>query len=106
MKKFKKLIKSKKGASLTEILIAVPLIGILTTAGVPAYTGILEKAQENVCLYNQRILNNALEYYKIENSGKVPEDILILENLFVKEIPTPPGGGEYIIKNGQVVVQK
>lgn len=46
---------SKKGFSLTEIMIVVIVLGILTAIAVPAYTGVLHIQRKNECK-NQRIL--------------------------------------------------
>jgi len=104
-KLFKKIGESKKGFTLVELMVVVVIIGVLTAIAVPVYNSSTEKAKLNAHLANIRIIEGAIEQWKIDN-----EDVDIsnldadattsttLVSKYIKEWPTKPG--TYTVENG------
>lgn len=68
------LKKNKKGFTLTELMIVVVIIGILTAIAIPIYSSVSKNAKTKACEGNQRVLKGAIAAY-IANDGNVPTGI-------------------------------
>lgn len=58
---FKKYLKSKAGLTVMEILICMVVLSILAAIGIPIYINHTKKANETVCLENQRIIYSTID---------------------------------------------
>ena len=54
-----KFLRSKKGFTLTELMIVVTILGILTAVAIPLFSGLLRKQRQNDC-ENQRVVIEAV----------------------------------------------
>ena len=59
----------RKGFTLTEVVITVVLIGILSTLGIATYRQVLDNARQKVCKTNLKVLETAVEMYALENDA-------------------------------------
>jgi prepilin-type N-terminal cleavage/methylation domain-containing protein len=57
----------KKDFTLIEIVIALIILGILVTFGIPLYNNLIENAKAKVCETNQKVLLGAIESYGLEH---------------------------------------
>ncbi|MDB4436261.1 type II secretion system GspH family protein [Akkermansiaceae bacterium] len=64
---------NNRGFTLTEILIAVAIIGVLVSIGLPIASGMKRKAQQTTCLSTLRGLGVGLEAYLSDHNGSMPE---------------------------------
>jgi len=71
-------VRNEKGFTLMELMIVIVIIGVLAAIGVPAYTSYIEKSKKTVCFTNLRVLNTAVEMYKLEKEV-VPADFAALK---------------------------
>jgi len=65
--------KSKRGFTLTELMVVVGLIALLISLLMPAITKARAAAQASVCLSNLRQMGTAWQLYTCENKGRLPE---------------------------------
>ncbi len=70
----KKIIIGKMGFTLLEVIVVIAIIGALTALAVPRFTDVLGNAQENTDLANAKIVESAIELYKVE-IGEFPTEI-------------------------------
>jgi len=57
----------KKHITLLELMIAVVIVGILASVGIPLYRNTIEKSKAKVCETNLKMLQAAIEIYGLEN---------------------------------------
>lgn len=71
MKLFQHL-SSKKGFTLTEILIVIVIIGILVAIAIPVYSDIANTSRNTVCKYNASYISRlmAMNLYKFEKEDR------------------------------------
>lgn len=71
MKLFQHL-SSKKGFTLTEILIVIVIIGILVAIAIPVYSDIADTSRNTVCKYNASYISRlmAMNLYKFEKEDR------------------------------------
>jgi prepilin-type N-terminal cleavage/methylation domain-containing protein len=73
-----------KGFSLMEIIVALVIIGILATVGMPGYQNFIEESKAKVCDTNLKALQTALEIYAIENDT-LPASLSQLQGKYMRE---------------------
>ena len=100
----KEILKSKKGFTLTELMIVVVILGILVLIAVPIYNNVTDKAETNACLANIRTIESAIIQYSAVNDGTDVDDIIdtLVTDGYLKEAPECPSGGEYEMTDGVV----
>ncbi len=64
----KKMIKSKAGFTLVEIMIVVAIIGLLAAIGIPSFMKAREKSLKNTKDANIKQIEGAIEQYALDNS--------------------------------------
>jgi len=70
------MIKTFKGFTLTELMVAVMLLGVIAAFGIPNYNRGLQKANEKEAVGNLRVIAEALELYKFHNTIYPDFDLL------------------------------
>jgi general secretion pathway protein G len=65
---------SMAGFTLIEMMIAIAIVGILTSIGVPNYIKYKEKARIQVAIIDVRFIEKEITTYAVEN-GELPENL-------------------------------
>ena len=75
-----KLLKSKKGFTLVELMIVVVIMAILVAVAVPIFSAVTANARKKTCLANQREiqaqLNNASNLSRSDNLTPIDPDMV------------------------------
>ncbi|MDU5808533.1 MAG: prepilin-type N-terminal cleavage/methylation domain-containing protein [Finegoldia magna] len=80
----------KKGFTLLELLVVLAILAILIAIAVPVYKGQKEKAAITAHNANVRVLETAVESYRQDHDGKLPEKIDDLKGNYIKTVPKVP----------------
>lgn len=83
----------KKGFTLLELLVVLAILAILIAIAVPVYKGQKEKAAITAHNANVRVLETAVESYRQDNDGKLPDKLDINELVngkYIKSVPKVP----------------
>ena len=106
-------IKSEKGFTLMELMVAIALIGILSLVGVPIYNEARETARVSADATNVRTLESVTEYWEMQSGTTTNEFLsanhderMLKEHLvgtWVKNLPSDPWkrNREYSLTNGK-----
>jgi prepilin-type N-terminal cleavage/methylation domain-containing protein len=97
LKKMRKLLKQQEGFTLVELMIVVVILGILAGIGVQQYSAVQERAQKGVDKANRKMIENAIQLYRLSNNDGDPEDISDLVGYGIEAGMTDPGGDEYYL---------
>lgn len=87
------LKKKKKGFTLLELLVVLAILAILIAIAVPVYKGQKEKAAITAHNANVRVLETAVESYRQDHDGKLPDKLDINELVngnYIKSVPKVP----------------
>lgn len=63
-----------RGFTLVELLIVIVLLGIIAAVTVFAVRGVSDKGKVNVCLMDRRMLETAVESYRVMSPGVDPTE--------------------------------
>lgn len=95
LKKMRKLLKQQEGFTLVELMIVVVILGILAGIGVQQYNAVQERAREGVDKANRKMIENAIQLYRLSNNDGDPEDISDLVGYGIEAGMTDPWGEPY-----------
>lgn len=72
-----KFLKNKKGFSLTELIVTVLVLGILTAVAVPVYTGVSKTKRIDDCYGNRAVVSNVVKEVMVGmiDNGKKQDSI-------------------------------
>lgn len=97
----------KKGFTLLELLVVLAILAILIAIAVPVYKGQKEKAAITAHNANVRVLETAVESYRQDHDGKLPEDINELATGgYIKSVPAVPSSNDKSLKNKNYSIDK
>jgi type II secretory pathway pseudopilin PulG len=96
-------LKGQRGWSISELLIAVAVMGFLASVAIPSFISNLEKAHATTCIIYRQNIQTAADYY-IKTNNLQPGDTMPTLNHLVSENLLPnvdrcPTGGIYIWSN-------
>ncbi|BFL76182.1 type II secretion system protein [Finegoldia magna] len=97
--KLQTLKKKKKGFTLLELLVVLAILAILIAIAIPVYKGQKEKAARTAHNANVRVLETALESYKQDNNGNLPDGLDKLIPDYIKSVPKVPASNHKDLKN-------
>jgi type II secretory pathway pseudopilin PulG len=78
-------------------MIVVVILGILAGIGVQQYNAVQERAQKGVDKANRKMIENAIQLYRLSNNDGDPEDISDLVGYGIEAGMTDPWGDEYYL---------
>ena len=97
----RKLMTSRKGFTLIELMIVILIIAILVAIAVPVYLNSKKNAETRTCQANQRTVDGAVESYQAADvSQRYPStwgQMTSGTNQVLKTQPKCPSGGAYTI---------
>lgn len=96
--KLQTLKKKKKGFTLLELLVVLAILAILIAIAIPVYKGQKEKAVRTAHNANVRVLETALESYKQDNNGNLPDGLDKLIPDYIKSVPKVPASNHKDLK--------
>lgn len=102
-KVFRKLRRDNRGFSLAELMVVIVIIGVLTAIAIPVYNVSKSKAEAGACKANRRMIDSAIEQFKMLEDGEINEGDQLKEKLgkyFSGDFPKCPTNGDYTYENG------
>ncbi|MDU1831700.1 prepilin-type N-terminal cleavage/methylation domain-containing protein [uncultured Finegoldia sp.] len=94
----KSLKKKKKGFTLLELLVVLAILAILIAIAIPVYKNQKEKAAITAHNANVRVLETAVESYRQDHDGKLPDGLKKLEPEYIKSVPKVPASNNEKLK--------
>ena len=85
----------RRGFTLTEIMIVVAIISLLSILAVPSWFTARERTLTAHCINNLRQLSGAKDQFQLERNNQVPTAMSDMAPEYVKRIPVCPAGGTY-----------
>lgn len=92
--KLRKLMTSKGGFTLVEIMIVVAIIGLLAAIAIPNFVQARQTAQKNACISNLKQIEGAMVLYSLDGYGTATS-VADLVPTYIKTTPSCPAGGTY-----------
>ncbi|MCW3490340.1 type II secretion system protein [Dethiobacter alkaliphilus] len=78
---------------LAELFIVLVILVTLSGTGITVYSEHIGTVQNSVLSYNVKVMQQAVEIYRLEN-GKYPDDLeSLVENGYFREMPVNPVTG-------------
>lgn len=99
--KLKSLKKKKKGFTLLELLVVLAILAILIAIAIPVYKNQKEKAAITAHNANVRVLETALESYRQDHDGELPDKLDInqlVKGGYIKSVPKVPASNHNDLK--------
>ncbi|MEG2081542.1 MAG: type II secretion system protein, partial [Oscillospiraceae bacterium] len=66
----RKMLQSKKGFTLVELMIVIVIMGILVAVAIPIYGAVTKNAEKKSCLANQNVIATNLSQYQMSGGTK------------------------------------
>ncbi|MEG0546002.1 MAG: type II secretion system protein [Oscillospiraceae bacterium] len=75
----RKMLQSKKGFTLVELMIVIVIMGILVAVAIPIYGAVTKNAEKKSCLANQNVIATNLSQFQM--SGATGGDMISWDTL-------------------------
>ena len=95
-----KLLKSKKGFTLVELMIVVVIMAILVAVAVPIFTSVTSKSRAKTCLGNQREIQAQLSNAEMGGVIKLKKG-----DVFTLETDSEGESGRWTLSEGSAVTE-
>ena len=102
---------NKKGITLIELIIVLAVLAILAAVLIPNFFNVTDRARLRSDIQSARVINNAMELYRIENNKALPSSVTdILKELkdggylSNKNTDTQTAGADWKLDNNKIVV--
>ena len=88
---------TRTGFTLTEIMMVVTILALLTTIAIPAFMQYRADARTKLCVNNLRLIKNAKEVWAIREGKSAGDALVIAEtsSYIDSGAPVCPDGGAY-----------
>jgi len=102
----RKYLKNQKGFTLTEVIVVMVIIGLLTSIGIPSYRAAKIEAERKMVETNLKLIDTAIELYIESGHWGISADAAYnpeYSELIPDYLPNPvtgPGDAKYIIEGG------
>lgn len=77
---FKEKLRKNNGFTLAELMVVLVILGLLASIAIPKFLTVIENSQQKTDETNIRIVESALELYRIEN-GQYPPGVTDFDGL-------------------------
>jgi general secretion pathway protein G len=83
-------LRSRRGFTLIEMIVAMAILALLVTIAVPRYFGSLERSKDAVLLENLKVTRDVIDKFYGDN-GRYPDSLgELVEKHYLRSLPVDP----------------
>ena len=92
-----------RGFTLVEIMIVVPIIGMLATIAIPSYTHSRNRAYQTSCICNLRQIEGAIQCWATETGKQAGQAVEFADiSAYLRRMVVCPAGGKSFADSYQI----